>query len=124
MNFFPLRQDYIAQVANAVAPAGVVMGGPDILPDSSTLSSRAYPFYDQFQGTMPLFCTVMPDSYKHQHMDTSYPTQYWTMQELFEFGRDELHLNYVLWTGVPDSSTAYDTYDAYPVIERNPAFNL
>ena len=124
MNFFPMRQDYIAQVASAVAPAGVIMGGPDILPDDSSISRLAYPFYDQFQGTMPLFCTVMPNSYKHLHKDTSYPTQYWTMQELFEFGRDELHLNYVMWTSVPGSSTAFDTYDAYPVIERNPAFNL
>ena len=124
MNFFPMRQDYIAQVASAVAPLGVVMGGPDILPDSSALTGIAYPFYDQFQGVMPLFCTVMPDSYRHAHKDTSFPTKYWTMQELFTFGRDQLHLNYVLWTSVPDSSTYYDTYDAYPVIESNTAFNL
>ena len=124
MNFFPMRQDYIAQVASAVAPFGVAMGGPDILPDNSSISKLAYPFYDQFQGTMPLFCVAMPDSYKHAHKDTSYPTQYWTMQELFEFARDKLHLNYMLWTSVPDSSSGYDTYDAYPVIERNPAFNL
>ncbi len=124
MNFFPMRQDYIAQVASAVAPFGVAMGGPDILPDNSSLTQLAYPFYDQFQGSMPLFCAAMPDSYTHVHKDTSFPTKYWTMQELFHFARDKLHLNYIFWTSVPNSSTAYDTYDAYPVIENNPAFNL
>lgn len=124
MNFFPMRQDYIAQVASAVAPLEVAMGGPDILPDNTSIARLAYPFYEQFAGTMPLFCVAMPDSYKHEHQDTSLPTQYWTMQELFDYGRDTLHLNYMLWTSVPNSSSAYDTYDAYPVIERNPSLNL
>jgi hypothetical protein len=123
MNFFPMRQDYIAQVASAVAPYGVLMGGPDVLPDDRSISSLAYPFYDQFEGTMPLFCAVMLNSYKHEHKDTSYPTRYWTMQELFDFARDELHLNYMFWTSVANSTTAYDTYDAYPVIGRNPSIN-
>jgi hypothetical protein len=30
----------------------------------------------------------------------------------------------MFWTSVANSTTAYDTYDAYPVIERNPAINL
>jgi hypothetical protein len=123
MNFFPMRQDYIAQIASAVAPYGVAMGGPDVLPDEPSISSLAYPFYDQFEGTMPLFCAVMLDSYKHVHRTGSYPTKYWTMPELFRFARDELHLNYMFWTSVSNSYTGYDTHDAYPVIERNPVIN-
>ena len=124
MNFFPMRQDYIAQVASAVAPAGVIMGGPDILPDDSSISRLAYPFYDQFQGTMPLFCTVMPNSYRHLHRGQS-STKYWTMEELYEFARDKLHLNYMLWTYIarPKPADAYDIDDAFPIMEKHPVIN-
>ena len=124
MNFFPMRQDYIAQVANAVAPYGVAIGGPDILPDSPSIKRRAYPFYGQFQGRVPLFCSVMADSYRHLHKSKS-STKYWTMEELYEFARDELHLNYMSWTyvAVPKPRDAYDIDDAFPVMKRHPVIN-
>jgi hypothetical protein len=121
MNFFPMRQDYIAQVARAVAPYDVAMGGPDILPDDYAIKTHAYPFYDQFKDTMPLFCVAMLDSYKHYHEGTS---TLWTMEEIFEFGRDQLHLNYMLWTSKPNANTYNDTRDAFRVIANNPTFNL
>jgi hypothetical protein len=70
---------------------------------------------------MPLFCAAMPESYKHYHEGTS---TLWTMEEIFEFGRDQLHLNYMLWTSVPNSNTNNDTRDAFRVIANNPTFNL
>ena len=42
MTFFPKRQDYIASVANAVASKGVIMGGPDVLPDDAALKERSH----------------------------------------------------------------------------------
>jgi hypothetical protein len=124
MNFLPHGQHYIAQIASAVAPYGVVMGGPDVLPDSPPLKRLVYPIYRQFQGRMPLFCSVMPNSYRHLHKGNS-PAKYWTMEELYEFARDELHVNYLLWTYVarPKPADAYDIDDAFPVIERHPVIN-
>ena len=124
MNFLPGQQKYIGEIAEAVAPYGVAMGGPDILPDNSSIKRLTYPFYTQFQGKMPLFCVVMPNSYRHKHAGPS-STKYWTMEELFEFARDELHLNYMLWTYIadPKPADAYDIDDAFPVMERYPVIN-
>ena len=41
MNFFPIKQEYIASVATAVAPLGVFMGGPDVMPDNPKLATRS-----------------------------------------------------------------------------------
>ena len=48
MNFLPGRQDYIGDIASALVGTGVVMGGPDVLPDNPALARRVYPFYDKF----------------------------------------------------------------------------
>lgn len=124
MNFMPGNQKYIAQVAAAVAPYGVAMGGPDVLPDNPPIKRLAYPFYDRFQGRMPLFCVVMPNSYRHRHKGKA-ATKYWTMDELYAFARDELHLNYMLWTYVaePSPGDAYDITDAFPVMQNHPLIN-
>ena len=38
MNFLPGNQQYIGEIADAVIGTGVVMGGPDILPDNRALA--------------------------------------------------------------------------------------
>src|SRR5450432_1850704 len=58
MNYLVGGQNYIANIASAVAPKGVIMGGPDVWPDNKSLLSRVYPFYSQFAGKMPLFGQV------------------------------------------------------------------
>jgi hypothetical protein len=125
MNFLVGKQAYIADVAEAVAPHGVVMGGPDVLPDESSLVNQTYPFYSQFRDKMPLFGGMQFDSYRHLHVDTSYPTKYWTMGEQFRYARDKLHVNYIFWTRKPGRwpEGSYNWLDALPVIANNPAFN-
>ncbi|HEX5649741.1 MAG TPA: hypothetical protein VFX69_08805 [Steroidobacteraceae bacterium] len=124
MNFFPRRQDYIASVANAVAAKGVVMGGPDVLPDNGALKQHSYPFYDQFQFKMPLLGQVEAMCYSHLHKTSGYPTKYWTMAELFRFARDQLHVDYMFWVRMPKPNVpdGYDWTDALPVIANNPSF--
>ncbi len=125
MNFLPGNQNYIVDIANIVGEKGVIMGGPDVLPDDDSLTRLTYPFYDDFRGKMPLFNSMQFNSYSHQHESGSYPTKYWTMRELFLFARDELHVNYLFWTRKswrdPDDSYAWS--DALPVINNNPNFN-
>ena len=124
MNFLPGNQAYLEDVAVAVAAKGVAMGGPDVLPDTDSLKSRVYPLYDRFAEKMTLFGSMQFDSYAHPHASPA-GTRYWTMQEMFEFARDELHVTYLFWNlktwRKPKDS--YDWSDAAPVIGANPSFN-
>lgn len=125
MNFLPRNNGYLAEVASAVQSLGVVMGAPDVMPDNQPLVKHTYPLFDQFKGTMPMFGQVEQVCYRHLHDDTSYPTKYWTMQELFDFGRDNMHLNYMFWVrvGKPNPSDSYSWYYALPVMANNPLIN-
>ncbi|CAN5335280.1 hypothetical protein BH24PSE2_BH24PSE2_21090 [soil metagenome] len=125
MNFLPQNQSYIGDVADAVKNLGVVLGGPDIMPDDYALQTHTYPFYHQFKGQMPTFGQVEPVCYSHMHKDTTaYSTKYWTMPELFRYGRDNLGTDYIFWVRLPHASPAdsYDWVDAQPVIANNPVF--
>jgi hypothetical protein len=125
MNFFPRNQDYLTTIANAVAGKGVVMGGPDVMPDNRSLRERTYPLYDQFRGKMPMFGQVEPICYQHLHATSGYRTKYWTMPELFRFARDELHVDYMFWVRLPkpSPSDSYALPHALPVIADNPTFS-
>lgn len=125
MNFLAEGNYYLGDIARRVAPYGVVMGGPDVLPDDTPLQMHAYPFYDGAVGNMPLFTQVEQQCYHHLHADTSSPTKYWTPEELFHFGRDELHVSYLFWVRwrwKPDPES-YNWLDAIEVIEQYPTFN-
>jgi hypothetical protein len=125
MNFLPGGQRYIGDIASAVVGTGVVMGGPDILPDNRALQRRVYPFYDQFQGRLKLFGSMQHNSYRHRHGDSEQGgSGYWSMEDLFAFARDKLHVDYVFWDyqarrQPPD---AHDFSDARAVIASHPVF--
>jgi hypothetical protein len=125
MNFFPFTQSDIAVIASAVAPLGVLMGGPDVEPDNPNLESEAYPYYSQFQGKMPIFGQVESTNYSQLHLTKGYPTKYWTMQELFDFAVKNLHVNYMFWQHLPTPAApgAYCWLDALPIIAATPTFN-
>ena len=125
MNFFPITESYIATVANAVAPLGVFMGGPDVEPENPKLLNKVYPFYTQFQSKMALFAQVEGTCYDQPHLTSGYKTKYWTMAELFSFARTKLHVHYMFWVHLPSPpvSGAYDWLDALPVIAANPNIN-
>ena len=125
MNYFPQKMAYISVVANAVTSAGVAVGGPDVLPDDYGLKTHTYPLFDQLENTVTLFNSIQYNSYNHVHMDTSYPTTYWTLDELFQFARDELHVSYLFWNRKTwrDPDDSYTWADALPTIENNQTFN-
>jgi len=125
MNFMPGKNEYLASIAAAVAGKGVVMGGPDVLPDNKALQTRTYPLYDQFYGKMPLFGQVEGICYRALHETSGYSTKYWTMSELFRFAKTEMHANYMFWVRLPtpDPADSNDYYDALPVIQANPVIN-
>lgn len=124
-NYLPWNQAYIGAIAKAVGPKGVVMGGPDVLPDNQQLLSMSYPYFEQYLGKMHLFAQVEGICYEAPHQTTGYSTPYWTPAELFAFARDRLYVNYMIWVRIPTATKAgsYDWYDALPVIAANPTFN-
>jgi hypothetical protein len=120
-NFFPRKQEYIADVASALLVEGVAMGGPDDRPDDDPLIRLVFPYYDQFKDSMDLMVQVEPSCYNHLHAGTN---TYWTPQELFEYARDTLHVKDMWWVRFPGwGSGGYGYQDALPVIADNPVFN-
>ena len=98
----------------------VVMGGPDILPYRTALinSNR---IYEQFQGRLKLFCSAQYDSYSHHKSDVSnktkgqfhrgekpiHPEGFVPMEQIFLYGRDQMHLNYIFWSYITSRPKAY-----------------
>ena len=125
MNFLPGQQQYIAEIAENVAGTGVVMGGPDILPDNPALTRRTYPLYDRFSRRMKLFGSMQHDSYRHPRAArTQGDDEYWSMEDLFVFARDELHVDYVFWEYRTrrQPANSRDWAEAREVIARHPDF--
>ena len=123
MNFLPRRQEYIGDIAQAIVGTGVVMGGPDVLPENQALARRVYPFYDKFSGRLKLFGSMQHDSYRQRRSTgASGDSPYWSMDEMFTFARDRLHVDYLFWEyrtkRQPPDSRDWD--DAREVIARNP----
>jgi len=134
MNYLGGGTPIPASIPQALVPYLVVMGGPDILPWRTTLNSQIYPLYDQFYGKLPLCCSMQEDSFHtnqfdvtntnpHSHSDEG---GYASMEDLLIFGRDRLHLNYIIWSykyvdgpGYPGANTWDDALAAinkYPVL--------
>ena len=143
-NFLPRNNGYLRDIAEAVLPWRVALCGPDILPYRTDLLIN-YKLYDDFMGRMKLANSAQPDSYRHHKDDKKnsdkgpyqnglkpiHADGYVTMQQIFEYGRDRLHLNYMFWTYVKGVSTKvypgdplpFTFKDALPVIQGNPTFN-
>lgn len=124
MNFLEGGQAYIGEIAEAVIPLRIAMGGPDVLPDNEPLTRLTYPYYERFKDRMTLFASIQYTSYGHERTTAPGPTRYWTMEELFLFARDRLHADYIFWTQKrnPRPPDSYDWTDALPVIRENAFF--
>jgi hypothetical protein len=131
-NFLPDNNGYLRQIADAIEDSGVFMGGPDILPYRRLLSQVSYPMYEEYKDRLTLFCSAQGDSYKHHKNDTSVDEQepipeegYLTMEKIFLFARDSLHVRYLFWDyeyeTTEQGQRTYD--DAIQVIRKYPTFN-
>jgi hypothetical protein len=81
---------------------GVGLGGPDVRPYDLGLGdpkSGVYRFYPQMSGIVPLGTAVQsPDYTIRRHNGPFEPTP---VNEIYEFGRDKLRLNYMFWFDRP-----------------------
>jgi hypothetical protein len=123
-NYFVGNQGYIGAIAAALGPKGLVMAGPDVLPDNKSLVSKSYPYFTQGRDKMHLGIQIEAICYKHPHATSGYKSKYWTPAELHAYARDKLHVDYLFWVRVPKAQPAdsFDWYDALPVIQANPTF--
>lgn len=103
-NILTDHNSYLNDVITAVLGTNVVMGGPDILPDSSSLVSNVYPRYGTFQNQLQMFCAAQFDSYRHTIGGGEGNPPYWAMDDIFLFARDSLHVSYCMWNWVKDPS--------------------
>jgi hypothetical protein len=140
MNFMPtIPQDvHLDTIANTIADHnggnhGILMGGPDILPDDIPVKTRPVPRYlDQF-GNLDLFCSFQNDSYSHNHTTSSPDPRVpglvfdsgdiWTMDEMFVYARDYLKLQYMMWNFLAGSGPQTWEPEGRLVVVSNPTFN-
>jgi hypothetical protein len=123
-NYLVGNQAYIGAIAAATGPKGLVMAGPDVLPDKKSLVEKSYPYFEQYKDKMHMGIQVEDICYRHLHATAGYATKYWTPAELFRYARDRLHVDYMFWVRIPqaDPVDSYDWYDALKVVQANPAF--
>jgi hypothetical protein len=131
-NFLPGNSGYLRRIADAIEDTGVFMGGPDILPHRQGLLQVSYPMYEEYKHTITLFCSAQGDSYKHHRNDIDVDQQeptpeegFLTMEDIFLFARDSLHVRYIFWDYEYDiTEPGQRTFDdAIAVIRKYPAFN-
>ncbi len=131
-NFLPDNDGHMRQIADAIEEYGIFMGGPDVLPHRRYLSQVSYPMYEEYQDRLTLFCSAQGDSYKHHKNDIRVDQQepiheegYLTMEEIFLFARDSLHVRYLFWDyeyeSIEEGQRTYD--DAIKVIRKYATFN-
>jgi len=97
-------------------------GGPDILPNSTSLNNLTYPYYDTYNGQVRMFCSNQFDSY--ESIKSTSPTVYHTMDEMLDWGVTNLHINYCMWNyqATADPVGSNDWADALVAIAASPTF--
>jgi hypothetical protein len=130
-NFIPDGNNQLHRIADALKGSGIVMGGPDVLPYNPDITRASYGMYEKYHGRLPLFCSAQGDSFKHHKNDVSvsvveplHEEGYLTMEEIFLFARDRLHIDYLFWDYVYEDllpgQRNYD--DALAVMRKYPSW--
>ena len=118
----PGRQQYLEDVVDRIAGRNIIVGGPDVLPDSSALRSRVYPVLRHAATMGDTFNSMQYDSYSHKRAGSE---ELWTLQELFEYARDDLQVEYLFWNRKiwMKPAGSYRFHDATRVISNNKDFS-
>lgn len=80
------------------------MGGPDINLYSNLNDPKngVYRYYDQVKDAIPLGAAVQSADYSYDNPRRSFDVpSIPTIEEIYKFGRDRLHLNYIFWLNRP-----------------------
>ena len=112
----------------------VVFSGPDLVIYRQGYRNSIYPLFKKYEGKLLLGSSLQGDSFHHNKYDTynSHPHNHSSeggfipVEDIFLFGRDSLHLNYIFWSYPPNAqpTPGENTWDdALAVIKKYPTFN-
>lgn len=86
---------------------GAALGGPNILPTEKSLNfsdsdprtpDGVYSYYPTLAGIVPLMPSVQPPDYRYTSINKTEPGHVPTLQEIYDFGKNNLKANYIFWT--------------------------
>jgi len=99
MQYVNMPPESIRALADYAGAHGVGYGGPDIYPHDPVLTNPqrgVYRLYAPLAGIVPLGAAVQQNDYTQQAAFRG-PAGATPVKEIYEFGRDKLHLNYIFW---------------------------
>jgi hypothetical protein len=99
MQYINMPPESIQPLANFAKVQRVGFGGPDIYPYDPLLNDPqrgVYRLYAPLSGIVPLGAAVQQNDYTQRAAFRGPPGET-PVKEIYEFGRDKLHLNYIFW---------------------------
>lgn len=96
MQFTNYPKNILPTFVAGLRKIGAALGGPDIYLDDPDLLTGVYPYYGQQSGQLPLGPSVQGDNYYRRVYGG--PEEPPSIDELYQFGRNELRANYMFWT--------------------------
>lgn len=103
------------------------MGGPDInlFSNLNDPKTGVYRYYDQVRDIVPLGSAVQSEDYGYDNpRRPNKPAVLPTIEEIYKFGRDRLHLNYIFWLNRPKYFDQVLTYMKSTDFPKDPAGGL
>ncbi len=99
LQYVNMPPESIQPLANFARSQGVGFGGPDIYPYDPVLNQPdrgVYHLYAGLSGVVPLGAAVQQNDYTQRAAFRGPPGET-PINEIYQFGRDKLHLNYIFW---------------------------
>jgi len=118
--------EVIEPLADYAKAHGVGFGGPDIYPYDPLLNNPqrgVYRLYAPLSGIVPLGAAVQQNDYTQKAAFRGPPGAA-TVREIYDFGRDKLHLNYIFWGVRPGYFGKVQAMMDDPAFPKDPAGGL
>ncbi|MDR3403104.1 MAG: hypothetical protein P4L99_11460 [Chthoniobacter sp.] len=99
MQYVNMPPESIQPLADYAKAQAIGFGGPDIYPHDPLLidpQRGVYRLYPPLSGIVPLGAAVQQNDYTQTAAFRGTPGET-PVKEIYEFGRDKLHLNYIFW---------------------------
>ena len=99
IQYVNMPEEALQPLADYARLHGIGFGGPDIYPYDPVLTNPqrgVYRFYPALSGSVPLGAAVQQNDYTQKAAFRGSPGET-PIKEIYEFGRNKLHLNYIFW---------------------------
>ncbi|EDY18360.1 hypothetical protein CfE428DRAFT_4144 [Chthoniobacter flavus Ellin428] len=126
MQYVNMPPESIQPLADYAKARGIGFGGPDIYPHDPLLTNPqhgVYRLYPPLSGLVPLGAAVQQNDYTQTAAFRGTPGET-PVKEIYEFGRDKLHLNYIFWGTRRGYFEKVEAMLADPSFPKDPAGGL